>query len=184
MIELQKVSHGIDQGKPCVIHMASAFTKPQRKVLSTLRSLLRHVNTHFDNRTGTVLKKDVSPWTIEIMREFRANQFVKGREEVRALRTKAADILAGLQAVQEQKVLCRGACVGKCLLFRFLPFQIPTAFILRRFGSLLLLLFRILAGVILPVRWHQRRVNRVPHSSCQSSRRHDTREDPTARLRP
>lgn len=81
-----------------------SFTKPQLKVLSTLRSLLRHVSANFDNRTGTVLTKDVSQWRAEIMRTYRANAAVKGREEVRALRTKATDMLAYLQAVQEQKV--------------------------------------------------------------------------------
>ena len=82
----------------------SAHTKPQKKVLSTLRSLLRHVSANFDNRTGAVPVKDVKQWTGEIMAAYRANQSVKGREEVRQLRSAAVDMLAMLQSVHDQKV--------------------------------------------------------------------------------
>jgi hypothetical protein len=82
-----------------------SHTRPQKKVLATLRGLLRHVHAHFDNQTGTVLRKDVSPWTKEIMARYRAAQNVKNREEVRNLRAFASDLLAELQAVHEQKVM-------------------------------------------------------------------------------
>ena len=82
----------------------SAHTKPQKKALSTLRAILRHANTHFDNKTGAVPKKDVRQWTSEVMAVYRANQHVKGREEVRLMRNAATDLLAMLTSVNDQKV--------------------------------------------------------------------------------
>jgi hypothetical protein len=122
-----------------------SHTRPQKKVLATLRGLLRHVNAHFDNQTGTVLKKDVSPWTKEIMARYRAAQDVKNREEVRNLRAFASDLLAELQAVHEQKVTFWGqplkwlACM--CLVL-------------------------LVAGAVLPLWRHQRRKRRIP--TCSS----------------
>lgn len=153
-------------GETGVSLAAMSLTKPQKKVLSTLRAILRHVNTHFDNRTGTLLKKDVRPWTSEIMATYRANQHVKGREEVRQLRTAATDLITELTSVHEQRVRGGRGRVVTCGWAVDLP-----------------CLWACVAGPVLPVRRPERGVHRVPHRRGEPRGRHHPREDPAARIR-
>jgi hypothetical protein len=95
-----------------LLSLQMSLSRPQKKVLSTLRSLLRHVNDHVDNRTAAGTS-DTRVWRSYIMEQYRANKSVKGREEVSRLRSVATDSLACLQAVVEQRVrTCRSRAVA------------------------------------------------------------------------
>lgn len=85
--------------------MARGFTKAQKKTLSDLRALLRHVYKEVDSSTGNPLKRNVQPWVSYIMGEYRANQELKDKRRIKSLRQVTQDYLKCALAVKEQKSL-------------------------------------------------------------------------------
>jgi hypothetical protein len=82
---------------------ATATTKAVRSVLSTSRTILRHIRMHWSahNAEG---KADVSSFTRYVMAQYRENRSARDKAQVKALRARATDYAAYLAASICQRV--------------------------------------------------------------------------------
>lgn len=90
-----------------------SLSRVQRKTLSHMRQLIRHVQT----RVRSADPHGAAVWRKHIVQQYRANQSVSSKAEARQLRRAAADKLALLQAVDEEQVRrwwrhAVGSCTG------------------------------------------------------------------------
>ena len=105
----------------------ATHTRVQQQVLSNLRSILRHIRSHWDVRgsaaaaavsagssprpsssasasASAAAPKDVSFFTSYVCAKYREGSAVKDRAQAKALRAAGAEYLEYLKSCQEQQV--------------------------------------------------------------------------------